>query len=62
VLAVMLNVKGIIYTPVLAIGSFVLENAGVAGSSAQAPLWLFLFVASLISTVVLLFNFKSVKA
>lgn len=61
VLAVMLNIKSIIYTPVLAIGSFVLENNGVPGSSAQAPLWIFLFVASLLSILVLLVNLKPVK-
>ncbi len=58
VLAVMFNVKGFTYTLVLTVGSLLQANAGIEGTAALVPLWIFLGIACLISSMILLRNMK----
>lgn len=59
VLGVVLNVEGVVYTVVLTAGSLLASRAGVAGAAALVPLWVFLGVGSLLSTVALLSSYGS---
>ncbi|MFZ5753138.1 MAG: hypothetical protein ACOY3J_02760 [Bacillota bacterium] len=59
VLAVMFNVKGFIYTLVLTAGSLLQANAGIEGTAALVPLWIFLSIACLISFMILLRHMKN---
>jgi hypothetical protein len=58
VLAVMFNVKGFTYTLVLTVSSLLQANAGMEGTAALVPLWIFLGIACLISSMILLRNMK----
>lgn len=59
VLATIFNIKGATYTLVLITSSLYSANAGVKGAMDLVPLWIFLGVACLISSVVLLRNMQS---
>jgi hypothetical protein len=59
VLAAISTIKGATYTLVLTAGSIVAANAGVPGASAELPLWIFLTVAGLFATTLLMMNMKS---
>lgn len=61
VLAAMFNVKGATYTLVLTAGSLYQANAGIEGAADLVPLWVFLGVASLIASVLLLRNMQSTE-
>jgi hypothetical protein len=53
-LAIVLNVKGALYTAALAAGTFSAMQAGEPGAAAQLPVWLTLSVLSLAATLWLL--------
>jgi hypothetical protein len=59
VLAVIVNVKGAVYTLVLIAGSFVGANAGIDGAMDLVGLWIFFAVGCLISCVLLLGNMQA---
>ncbi|NPV54755.1 MAG: hypothetical protein HPY71_14780 [Firmicutes bacterium] len=59
VLSVIFNVKGAVYTLVLTAGSLSQARAGLEGAMDLVPLWVFLGLGSLVSSVLLLRNMQS---
>jgi len=56
VLATILNVSNTVYMLVLTIGSYTQAKAGIEGAFATIPLWVFLGMACLAASLVLLGN------
>jgi hypothetical protein len=61
VVATILNVNFTIYALVLAVGSYTQATAGVEGAAASVPLWIFLGMACLASSLILLGNLQPAK-
>jgi hypothetical protein len=61
VLAAIMNVKGAGYTLALAIASLTATRAGIPDAAGQIPFWLSLSLASLVATVLMLGNLKTVR-
>lgn len=61
ILATVTNIKGAVYTLVLAVGSMFAVHAGFSEASAELPLWITLTAAGMFISVLLLVNIKSKK-
>jgi hypothetical protein len=58
ILATILNIKGMVYTLVLAMASVSAVRAGFSESMAEIPLWITLTVGGLLSSFFLLRNLR----